>query len=249
MADLATWLDYSDELIKFGYSILGTANVPIIKPGEHDSKIVAACLLSRTLSNMRGVVLLATAQRVVESRVLARCCFENQFWVAALAARGQKFIDEMVSDEIKARQTSGHFMVQDSQGRRTLAPEVEDQLRSFLRRSKKEWPNANSLNPSGVAKSSEVASAYIFYRTLSADAAHASISSLNRYVRADKSLMMHGLDADPAPDEGELAETLNLACLALLGVCVGVTQIFDEGKNGETLNAMSVKYLELSRVA
>jgi Family of unknown function (DUF5677) len=41
-------------------------------------------LMSRTLSNFRGVFTLIENGLVVEARILVRCCFENTFWMAGL---------------------------------------------------------------------------------------------------------------------------------------------------------------------
>jgi len=49
-----------------------------------DPKIIAVLLLIRTLSNFRGTVNLLRADRIVEARTIARCCFENLFHIAAL---------------------------------------------------------------------------------------------------------------------------------------------------------------------
>jgi hypothetical protein len=82
---------------------------------------------------------LAREGRVVEARVLARCCFENNFWIAELAARGDAFVREMGDDESKSRKARGEFIL--SEGFR-LDEEVEKRLKAQLRTAKKRSPQA-----------------------------------------------------------------------------------------------------------
>ena len=219
---MAEWLDLTKSLVRCGYLILASADMS----GEQRVKLVCASLLARSLSNIRGAIVLVEAGRLVEARTLVRCCFENEFWLAALAAKGRAFVEEMMHDEIRARQSSGQFMFEDAQTRESLAPEVEEKVRKWLGQSKKEWPQAATLNPQEVAKRTEVGGAYNFYRQLSGDAAHPSLTSLNRYVEEERGEVV-GINADPLASGAELADTLSLGCVALLGACVGASQIFD----------------------
>ena len=53
------------------------------KAGAADPKIVAVLLLVRTLSNFRRTLILLHADRIVEARTIARCCFGNLFTIGA----------------------------------------------------------------------------------------------------------------------------------------------------------------------
>jgi hypothetical protein len=41
----------------------------------------------------------------LEARILNRCIYESELWIAALRERGLTFIEEMRSDEAHARQS------------------------------------------------------------------------------------------------------------------------------------------------
>jgi hypothetical protein len=40
---------------------------------------------------------------VVEARTMARCCYENLFWIAALATKGEEFVKRMELDAAASR--------------------------------------------------------------------------------------------------------------------------------------------------
>ncbi len=163
---------------------------------------------------------------MVEARVLARCCFENKFWIAELQARGDAFVKEMHDDESKSRKARGEFIL--SEGFR-LDEQVEQRLRAQLRTIKKRSPQARFLNPRDVAQGGPMAQAYLFYSQLSSDAAHPTMASLNRYIGRfeEDGETVRGFDCDPPVKEVEIAETMDWACLAVIGACVGVNQILE----------------------
>src|SRR5690348_14484465 len=75
-----TKLERASERVFEAASIWNTAP----KAGAADPKIVAVLLLIRTLSNFRSTQILLRADRIVEARTVARCCFENLFTIAGL---------------------------------------------------------------------------------------------------------------------------------------------------------------------
>ena len=57
-----------------------------IKAGEgSDARLLAACLLGRSISTASAVVRLIGLDQVVEARTLARSLFENKFYLCRLA--------------------------------------------------------------------------------------------------------------------------------------------------------------------
>ena len=64
-----------------------------------------------------------------------------------------------------------------------LDKEIGQRLRTFLRTSKRRFEKAKSLLPKQVAQiRPDFEKTYIFYGQLSSDAAHPSVTALNRYV-------------------------------------------------------------------
>jgi len=245
MADTKAWLSFSEKLIQVGYSIFATASVPVTEEGAGDIKILACTLLARTISNLKGVVILAREGRVVETRTIARSCYENQYWVGGLLNEGDKFARRMLHDEIKHRQMRGEWLMRSDA---EINQEIETNLRKWMKESNKKFPNVKSLNPKEVADKSPIGQSYIFYAQLSSDAAHPSIDALNRYIVSsmEDGETIRGFDVEPVLRPNEIADTINLACLAVIGVFVGVNEILGGTAGGQQLSKIADEYTRLT---
>jgi Family of unknown function (DUF5677) len=171
------------------------------------------------MSNFKGALLLLEHRRVIEARVITRCCLENSYWVAGLAAEGDKFARKMLHDEIGHRKIRVQHLFATGL---PLGDQGEARLRSWLRNSAKQFKNAKTLTPKEVALKTAIAKSYIFYEQLSSDAAHPSLDALNRHVIPHTKTEVGGIDVEPIVRDVELAETLEYLCMAVMGVCVDV---------------------------
>lgn len=160
MSDIAEWTALARKILKTGHDIFATANVPITAKGYNDEKFLAMALLARTMSNFRGALLLLEHRRMIEGRVITRCCLENSYWIAGLVAEGEKFAREMLHDEIGHRQIRGQRLFASGL---PLGDQVETRLRSWLRNSAKQFKNAKTLTPKEVALKTAIGKSYIFY--------------------------------------------------------------------------------------
>jgi hypothetical protein len=86
------WLALGHRLYERGKAIFDHSNVLESEAGTKDPKVVALTLLARTMGNFQAAVLLLDNGHVVEARAMARCCYENLFWIAALAKKGEEFV-------------------------------------------------------------------------------------------------------------------------------------------------------------
>ena len=187
-------------------------------------------LMSRTLGNFRGVFALIGSGLVVEARILVRCCFENVFWLAGLQAQGDKFVRKMLRDEMRSRQARGEMVLGD---KLQLSEDVEKRLREQLRAINKRRPDAKSLNPKDVALSGLLRNGYLIYSQLSADAAHPTMTSLNRHVGRHEKDGEALIQVEPTPTDEEVTLTRGWACNAMLGTCVAVNEILGGTRAGE----------------
>jgi hypothetical protein len=192
-----------------------------------DPKIVAVLLLIRTLSNFRGTLILLRADRIVEARTLARCCFENLFTVAALREDGERFVSEMREDLKATQKARAEFLIQ--QTGEIADAEWQLKLRASITSLGKGQTKRRSLDPKGVAARGPLIKGYVYYAELSADAGHPTLEALFRYLAHahENSEPIWTIDINPLVDPTERRMTLMMACEALLGVCVGVMEILD----------------------
>jgi hypothetical protein len=237
------WKVLAGDVRDLGLGIFETANVPITMKGFADEKVLALTLLARTISNIKGTLLLIEVKRIVEARAIARLCLENFYWTVGLAEEGEAFVRKMRDDEMNHRRAQGQSIFSNDI---ELEGTLKQRLQTFMRDSGKKFGDAKALSPKQVARIREdFQKTYIFYGHLSADA-HPSVTTLNRYVVPQTADEIGGIDVDPVVKDAEVAETLEYLCMAAIGVCVGVNQMLGGTDSGKALDGIATRYTELS---
>jgi hypothetical protein len=220
--------------------IFRTANVVITPEGSADVRILGLLLLARTLSNLKAALLLGSNGLVVEANTMARCCYENQFWVGALVRDREKFRSSMLHHEMKHKRMRAQTLFSTARG---LRDEVSEKLRVWMREHK-EYEDSPTLDPKKVAMRAKNAAAYVFYQQLSWDA-HPSVETLNRYFVQPDEQGIPSINVQPDTKPEELTEMLNLLSLAVVGVFVGVGELL--GRDNNDLGKMTAEYQELTK--
>ena len=153
---------------------------------------------------------------------------------------------KMQQDEMTHRKQRGQFMFDNSIA---LEAGIDDQLRDWLRNANRAFAKEQHLSPKQVTAVSDIGRSYIFYSQLSSDAAHPSVTALNRHVIPDTAEEVGGIDVEPIVQEKEVEETLELLCQAAMGVCVAVNEILGGTKGAHALNGLADEYIALSNRA
>jgi Family of unknown function (DUF5677) len=200
MIDILAGTALAEKLHKVGLDIFATANVAITEKGFADEQVLALALLARTLSHLKGTLLLLREKRIVEARTITRSCYENLYWMIGLQRDGEEFGRRMLHDEMGHRKQLGQFLFENDI---TLEPEIEDRLRAWLRDTKKRFADPKMLNPKQVAALSDIGRSYIFYGQLSSDSAHPSLTALNRYDVPHTADEIGGIDVEPIVKDEE----------------------------------------------
>jgi hypothetical protein len=102
-----------------------------------------------------------------------------------------------------------------------------------------------------VASGTVLKRAYLYYSQFSADAAHPTIRGLKRHLvqTVENGERVLGLDIHPVERGAEVADTVNIACNAVLGVCVAVNQILGGTAANELLNKLFAEYEAMNGTA
>jgi hypothetical protein len=137
---------------------------------------------------------------------------------AALREQGEKLVADLIADHKFNRRARAQFLTR-------RIPQSEE-LRILLRQIR-HLKNRPNLAPKAMADMGPLKDGYAYYAMLSADAAHPSIDSLNRYVEENVgggrdvcNIVLH-----PEYSETEMIYTVHLACRALIGVSAMVYSI------------------------
>jgi hypothetical protein len=214
----ATWFVLAEDVNRTGQRILGEFQ-PSGAVAVRD--VVGIAVLIRTLSNFQGTILMAERGMAAEARTLARCCFENAFFLGTLMSEGDSFLTEMQIADQFSNKAMSRWIVQ-VPSRLTHAPRKSKQrLESRINEIKQQISGFEAADFKKLACRAGLPDTYIHYAVLSRDAAHPSARSLDRYFvggRGETPLQEIRWGAY-AGDPEEIGLTLNMACLAMLEVC------------------------------
>jgi len=141
--------------------------------------VVAIALLMRTLSNFQGTILMAERGMVVEAGALARCCFENAFFVGALRNEGDKFLAEVQMTDRYSVKTMARWLVQVPDRLQHAPQGAKRRLEGLINEIRQQIPGFERAEFKALDGRDE---AYVHYAVLSRDAAHPSAQSLDRYL-------------------------------------------------------------------
>lgn len=247
MTNKQAWLELAHRLYEKGKAIFDHSELVETAEGTRNPKVVALALLARTMGNFQTGILLLDSGHIVEARTMARCCYENFFWIASLAKAGAAFVEAMELDDAASRMKRANGLLEWSKAQNQKFDFAES-LNTFRSGLKAKHGAPNSITNKAAADDGGVGAAYIIYRELSGDAAHPSATSLSRHVswKSDGDnahFTLHALPIDePFADE----DTLELACNPMLGVCVAANEILGGSTAGESLLALAGEFSRLS---
>lgn len=94
----AEWNALADKTVDLCKQVVMDAELGDQNSKDFSVKLSAVLLLCRTATHFAAIRLLLTNNLVVEARTLARCCYENLFWIGGLTTKGPAFIEQMDAD-------------------------------------------------------------------------------------------------------------------------------------------------------
>ena len=161
---LEDWKAHCTTIIQSAEKIL-RADVTITDKGFADPNFLALALLIRTISNLKGGMILLDARRIVEARTLARSCLENLYWTVGLYEEGDKFVKQMRDDELRYRKAASQAIFASGA---TLDDDIDERLRKFMSNVAKMNIRKDTLKPKTVsAIRKDFERTYMFYAQLS----------------------------------------------------------------------------------
>jgi hypothetical protein len=242
----ANWLGHAQHLADSALEIIDQCDNVGATKGTRDPKVIALALLARSLGHFKAIFRLLEVGLIVEARTLTRCIFENLFMQGGLSERGDEFVQKMVDDVAKSRQSRGSWVLGWLDEQEEQSP-YEEGLRETMDTLRALYPKPRAINLGEITKDSSLKDAYLWYKQLSSDAAHPSLEALTRHItkEADGSLLV---SVEVAPSEKDILDTIEWACQALMGVIVGANQIACPVQAGEKLPALFDEFIRLAVV-
>jgi hypothetical protein len=237
------WLGCLNRIIACAEGIAETARIKDDRARR--PQLLAACLLARSISIAQAVVHLIGLNHVVEARMLARSIFENEFYLYRLAQDdGRAFAREMRVDEAhhyRAGMEAFKTTLETKEGR-SLVQKIIDWSLQKNPKAKKPFGPKSAISGTDFEVAYGVSyKHYVFYKQLSFDAGHPSITALKRHcVQSAKTLSLK-----PQLRDEEAINTAFLASMALLGGCIAANTAFGGTAGGERLEGAMAEYFEI----
>lgn len=240
----ANWLAHAQRLADASLEIISQCDKLDTAKGTKDPKVIALTLLSRSLGHFKAVFRLLENELLIEARTLTRCIFENLFMQGGLVEGGDRFVQKMVDDVAKSRQSRGNWVL-NWLDELEEPPHFEEDLRKTMDRLRTLYPKPRGINFGEITKSGSLKNAYLWYKQLSSDAAHPSLEALSRHItkQVDGSILVA---VEPIVREKDILNTMEWACQALMGVTVGANQIVGGVKAGEKLPTLCDEFVQLT---
>lgn len=207
--------------------------------------LLTVLLLIRTLSNFQGGLLMAERGMVVEARTLFRCCFENAFWLGALLKDADNFIADIMGDEVASLKSKARWIMRDPSRLDFSGPNAPARLKARLEEMEREHGKVKAQGLEDAANRGSLSDGYLYYKVLSGDAAHPSVSAMSRYVSLSRNTLA-GIVCGPFLDE--VAGSINCGCQALIAAGIAATQIFGDTAHNAEFAAHAEVYARLNNI-
>jgi hypothetical protein len=228
---------FAESVLKQVAAFVDGAVAEVVFEGDADPKLYGIALLCRSTSNFQGAVTMARDNHAIESRTLVRSCLENLFLIDDLRQRGADSVKAMRSHDASYKISLGKMALEQP---RVADGSLARVFESMIQRESGKEPK--KLTVRGTARG-DIAHLYAHYALLSHDAAHPSITALNRHFRQVGNDRLTAAVVPPFKPEERLA-TLDMGCDALLGACLGVSAMLGGTSQDDGLAAVWGRFVE-----
>lgn len=232
------WFDFAERLNRIAVGAWTGHAIEEEGLDPHHSIPIAVRLMARAMNSFAGACMMANRGLTVEAGTLARSIYEAEFWLGWFvkepeAAKAAFLMDDLLgqrgrlSSFVKLHPAGS---VARTRGEAHLA-KVVDQIPKGRRPTSMET----------VANGAGFPNHYSAYRVLCGHSAHASVTSVDKYLRAyDDQTVGHEL----SPDRDGIPRMLAFACHPMLTIThLFVTMIGDREREDE-LNKMIFEWAE-----
>ena len=210
-----------------------------------DAQTLATLLLIRVLSNFQGMMLMAERGLIVEARTLARTCLESTFALVAGVKDQEEFVPKMIAHSADHRSKAANWLLNRANREDFLSDDSEAKLRAFLAKQGDDGETLAAFHIQDMARRAQLEDMYIFYRTLSGDAAHPTLDAISRYVDG---IEPGNFNIKWGPNCGaeEITDTVLLSCSFVFASCVAINELTKNETVAADLERLFVRYKDLS---
>ena len=195
------WIEWLRDYVAAATRFTGEDAVAVSSDAERELVAIKAALYARALTLCQGALLLIENDRQLDFRIHTRGVIEAVMYLIALD-RDPAFVTKMKDDDYKSRPVRAglHLNAKDFNGTADVRKMLEDFLVQGMQ-------GAKTIQVSTLLEGSEFDRLYRTYRDISGDAAHVSITSLNRHYVENPEDQSAMLTVHPFSDDIEMHVT------------------------------------------
>jgi hypothetical protein len=202
---------------------------------------VATRLFIRTASNFQGALILAERGMPVEAQSLARACFENAILIGSLKDFDQDTLTHLASEE----RSSALARLKILAALLDSADDTDAAYRAEVERgiaTLDASPKHPAIGLKELSTRAGLLSMYLYFRQLSANSTHASVSSLHGHLWILDG-QIEGLQI--GPDLDRFPATVAMACMAVIAAGNFLASIISHFDCDGDLLALNARLSEL----
>jgi len=215
--------------------------VPVSSEEERELVAIKLAFFARALTLFEGALLLLENDWQLDFRIHSRGVIEAAMYLIALD-RNPSFVAKMKDDDYKSRHSRASLHLNASD----LNASVD--VRRMLKESVEQGPQgAKTINLSTLLEGSDFDRLYRTCRDISGDAAHVSVTSLNRHYVAYPEDGLAMLIVHPGLDEVDMYVTVTELGISMTIATMILMKIKEKTDLWEELQALLHRYRELTR--
>lgn len=216
---------------------------PVRVSNEEERELVAlkAALYARALTLFEGGMLLIENDRQLDFRIQSRGVIEAVMYLIALD-RNPAFVSKMKDDDYKSRlaRASLHLNAPDL----NVTADVRRMLEEFVAQG---LQGAKATQVATLLEGSQFDRLYRTYRDISGDAAHVSITSLNRHYIENPKDQAAILVVHPALDDLDLHMTMTELGISMTIATLILMKIKEKTDLWDEFQSLLYRYRELTK--
>jgi hypothetical protein len=237
-SDWMTWMhDFVDAARRF------VAEAPVAVSSEEERELVAvkAALYARALALFEGALLLIQNDRQLDFRIQSRSVIEATMYLIALD-RNPAFVTRMKDDDFKSRQSRVALHL--GAKKFTGTEDVRQQLEEFVAQG---LQGAKAIQLGSLLEGGDFDRLYRSYRDISGDAAHVSMTALNRHYVENPVDGSATLIINPELDEIDFLVTVTELGISMTIATLLIMRIKQKTEVWDTFQALLHRYRTLAR--
>lgn len=202
------WFRLAENMNRIGQQQLALLEIPT----DNAKSFLIAMLFIRGLSGFQATVILTERGMTTEARTLCRGCFETAFYIGALI-KDPEFVSAMIDDDTSRRKKLANGLLNLQSNPDSLDAALLEQFVNNLLQSNFK---SSTVQIEDAARRGGLIDIYnVFYRSLSNDSAHPSVTALTRHMGFDETDAINN-ELPWGPNVSDVLDTISTACSAMV---------------------------------